>query len=218
MTINIPRQGVPRLWTRVAASAALLLLVAGCKQEEVTHARVAKTPAAPSEPAAGAGAMPPMVAPGGMSGEVPPPPAPDAANAVTWTLPAGWKETRASGGMRYATLVPPVDGKIDVSVITLSGAAGGELANVNRWRGQIGLAPIDEQALAKARTTVKAPAGPVTVYDFTSEGEPRSRMVAGLLVTRGNSWFIKMVGDPGPVASARPDFIDILETLRLGAN
>jgi hypothetical protein len=200
----------------MAVLAASLL---GCQRDEVTHARVAKTAAspAPDAGAASAGAMPPMAAPGGMSGEVPPPSAPAAADAVAWTLPKGWTETRPSGGMRYATLKPPVAGKIDVSVITLPGPAGGELANVNRWRGQIGLDPVDEGALAKARTTVKAPAGTVNVYDFTSEGANPSRMVAGLLVTRGNSWFIKMVGDPGPVAAARADFIRLLETLHLGA-
>ena len=112
----------------------------------------------------------------------------------------------------------PIEGRIDVSVITLPGTAGGELANVNRWRGQIGLPPTDDAGLAKSRSAVKAPAGGVSVYDFTSEGATPSRMVAGLLVTSGNSWFIKMVGDPGPVASARRDFISLLETLRLGSN
>jgi len=215
MIINTCPAGVPGLWTCIAAACVSSLLLAGCSRDEVTHARVAKAP--PPGSASQAGAMPPMAAPGGMSGEVPPPPAPTGADAVAWTLPSGWTESRASGGMRYATLKPPVAGNIDVSVITLAGPAGGELANVNRWRGQIGLAPIDEAALAKARATVKAPAGTVSVYDFTSEGQSPSRMVAALLVTRGSSWFIKMVGDPGLVASARADFIQLLETLRLGA-
>lgn len=216
MIVNISPNGVPRLWTHLITVAAISLVFAGCKQEEVTHARVPKPSPAPA--ASSAGAMPPMAAPGGMSGEVPPPPSVSASDAVAWTLPKGWTETRASGGMRYATLKPPVQGKIDVSVITLPGEAGGELANVNRWRGQIGLAPVDEAALAKSRKTVKAPAGTVALYDFTNEGSTPSRMVAGLLVSRGNSWFVKMVGDPGPVASARADFISLLETLRLGPN
>jgi hypothetical protein len=216
MIINTSPKGVPALWTRAFFAGVVSLLVAGCEREEVTHARVAKTP--PPASASDAGAMPPMAAPGGMSGEVPPPPVPSGADALAWTLPNGWIESKASGGMRYATLKPPVEGKIDVSVITLPGPAGGELANVNRWRGQIGLAPIDDAALAKARATVKAPAGTANLYDFTSEGPNPSRMVAALLVTTRNSWFIKMVGDPGPVASARADFIELLETLRLGAN
>lgn len=220
MTVNCYQPGVPCLWTRSLVALLAGLALSACQREEVTHARVPKTAPAPTQQqsAADAGAMPPMAAPGGMSGDVPPPPAPTGADALTWTLPKGWTETRASGGMRYATLKPPIEGRIDVSVITLPGTAGGELANVNRWRGQIGLPPTDDAGLATSRSAVKAPAGGVSVYDFTSEGPTPSRMVAGLLVTSGNSWFIKMVGDPGPVASARRDFISLLETLRLGSN
>jgi hypothetical protein len=116
--------------------------------------------------------------------------------------------------MRYATLKPSVAGRIDVSVIVLPGPAGGELANVNRWRGQIGLSAIDEAALAASRKTVRAKAGTVALYDFTSQGQAKSRMVAGLLAADGNTWFIKMVGDPDPVGRAKPDLIRLLETLR----
>ena len=101
--------------------------------------------------------------------DVPLPPSPPSANALKWTLPKGWTDA-AGSGMRYATLKPPVPGRVDVSVVVLPGPAGGELANVNRWRGQIGLAPIDHQALAAARTALETKAGVVSVYDFSSEG------------------------------------------------
>ena len=76
----------------------------------------------------------------------PPPPRPTGQGALKWALPKGWTETPGSG-MRYATLTPPGAGKVEMSVVVLPGAAGGELANVNRWRGQIGLPPLDEAAL-----------------------------------------------------------------------
>jgi len=79
---------------------------------------------------------------------MPPPSMPAGADSLAWDLPKGWTEARA-GGMRLATLKPPVTGKIDVSVIVLPGTAGGELANVNRWRGQIGLQPVDEAGRAQ---------------------------------------------------------------------
>ena len=218
MPVNIPPFCVPPLWTRRCALIGAVLLLSSCQRDEVTHARVAKVQQAAPSATQPAGAMPPMGTPGGMSGDVPPPPAVGAADAVAWTLPKGWTESRGTGGMRFATLKPPAAGKIDVSVITLPGEAGGELANVNRWRGQIGLAPFDQGALAGARKTLQSPAGAVSLYDFSSEGANPSRMVAGLLVARGNSWFFKMVGDPGPVGSARADFIRLLETLRLGAS
>lgn len=201
----------------VAAAAAISLL-AGCRREEVTHARVPKLPQAAGESAAGGGGAPGMLL--GRSGgaaDVPAPPAPSGAGALRWTLPKGWAEAQA-GGMRFATLRAPVSGKVDVSVVVLPGPAGGELANVNRWRGQIGLSPLDEAALASSRRTLRTRAGEVSLYDFTSEGQSRSRLVAGLLEANGNSWFVKMVGDAGPVGAARPDFIRLLETLRFEQN
>jgi hypothetical protein len=96
----------------------------------------------------------------------------------------------------------------------LPGPAGGELANVNRWRGQIGLPPLDEAALAAARQVVKAKAGPLKVYDFTNEAKPGSRLVAALAESGGNTWFVKMTGDAEAVGAARPDFMKLLGSLR----
>lgn len=191
---------------------AAALSLAGCQRDDVIHARVPKAATAEAgaaQPPAGMQAMPPP----GMTGDVPAPPAPTGSSALKWKLPKGWTQSLA-GGIRYATLKAPAAGRVDVSVVVLPGSAGGELANVNRWRGQIGLAPIDEPALATARKTIQTPAGTVSVYDFTGEGKAKTRMVAGLLSADGNSWFIKMVGDADPVGASRSDFIHLLETLR----
>jgi hypothetical protein len=200
-------QCVPRKLSACLAAAALSALP-GCRRDEITHVKVPKAASSPA--LARLAAMPPGA---GADGEVPPPPAPTGASALKWTLPRGWTETMA-GGMRYATLKPPVTGRIEASVVVLPGPAGGELANVNRWRGQIGLSPIDEAALASARKIVKSRAGAVSIYDFSSEGQEKSRVIAGLVVANGNSWFVKMTGDADPVAAARADFTHLLESLR----
>jgi len=212
MKIRIPQA------RRVAAplmAAALALAISSCRREEISHARVAKAPA----PAAASPAMPPPATPAQAGTAAQPPEGgasalPAGAKALKWKLPKGWTEAGA-GGMRYATLKPGTPGKIDVSVVVLPGVAGGELANVNRWRGQIGLPPVDEAALAAARKPLEAKAGTISLYDFKGEGQEASRMVAGLVAAGdGNTWFVKMVGEAGPVGAARPDFIKLLETLR----
>jgi hypothetical protein len=181
-----------------AAAAALAVLAAGCGRDDVTHFRVPKdTPqAAPATPVA--------AVPAGRTG----------GPGLRWTLPVGWTDA-AGGQMRFATLKPPVGGKVDASVVVLPGPAGGELANVNRWRGQIGLGPLDEAGLARARKVMKTKAGPLKVYDFTSEAAPRSRLVAGLTEVGGETWFVKMTGDAEAVGAARADFMKLLGSLRL---
>jgi hypothetical protein len=117
--------------------------------------------------------------------------------------------------MRYATLQPSVQGKTEVSIVMLSGTVGGELANVNRWRGQIGLAPVDEAELPKLRSSMTSKAGPVALYDFISEGQVKTRMVVGMLATGNNSWFLKLNGDAEAVSAAHADFVTYLGTLHL---
>jgi hypothetical protein len=144
---------------------------------------------------------------------MPPPPAPQA--ALKWSLPKGWSEL-PGGGMRFATFKAPYSGKLEATVVVLPGQAGGELANVNRWRGQIALPPLDEAGLAKARTVLKTKAGALNVYDFISAGQVKSRMVAGYISTPdGSTWFLKLTGDADPVAKAKPDFMTILGSVRL---
>ena len=229
--------------SKLATPAVSLLLAAAlcasCQSEQVTHASVPKERARTAElalpllgdpggrPDAGAvrsgapiGGAPMGGAPMGGSpmgeGAVPPPPAPEGPGALGWTLPKGWTESRP-GGMRYATLTAPVQGKLDISVVVLAGQAGGELGNVNRWRGQIGLGPIDEATLMGLRRTVKSKAGAVLLYDFLGAGTIKSRLVTGLLVTGdGNTWFVKMVGDERAVGLAAAGFLTLLESLHLG--
>ena len=181
-----------------------IMIALGCSRDEVQTYRVAKesTPASP----------PTGMAMGQGMGELPPPPE---GGGLKWTLPKGWVEEKG-GGMRFATLKAPVAGKVDISVVVLAGAAGGELANVNRWRGQIGLPPIDDKVLSAARTVVNAKVGTVAVFDFTSDGQTKTRMVTGLLSTPdGSTWFLKMMGDAAPVAQAKPEFLRLMESLRL---
>lgn len=192
----------------LALGAALLL--SSCSRDEVTHFRVAKAPQGGGAVSAAAhqGSAPPP----GMAGDVPAPPAP--AQGLRWTLPRGWTDER-KGGMRFATLKAPVSGRLDGSVVVLSGQAGGELMNVNRWRGQIALDPIDGAALAAARQEVRSKAGTVWVYDFASEGPQRSRVIAGILPAGESTWFVKVTGDADAVGAARKDFLALLGSLRL---
>ena len=200
------------------AGAGLLTLAAlGCNRDQVNHYRVPKESAAARLD--GTGQEAPSVPPMGMppaDGGMPAPPRPSGQGSLKWSLPQGWSEVPGEG-MRFATFKSPVAGKNEATVVVLPGAAGGELANVNRWRGQISLPPLDDASVAKARKVMKCKAGALSVFDFTSEGAPKRRMVAGLLSTPdGNTWFVKMVGEAGAVAKAAPDFARILESLRLG--
>jgi hypothetical protein len=68
-----------------------------------------------------------------------------------WALPEGWEEEPGSK-MRFATIrIAAPEGPLEMSVIPLPTGEGSFdaylLSNVNRWRGQFGLAPINPDEL-----------------------------------------------------------------------
>jgi hypothetical protein len=137
-----------------------------------------------------------------------------AATGVRWTTPKGWTELPGSA-MRVATFqLPKGPGKAEVTVVALPGDVGGELANVNRWRGQIALPPIAEEDLAKGRATVKSALGPIFVYDYTGTGAKKTRLCAGMISVDGTMWFFKLMGDDAAVSAAKPAFLTLLAGLK----
>jgi hypothetical protein len=179
----------------LALPLAATVLLAACRKDPIEVRRVAKeTPAAA---APGAGARP---------------------RGVRWTAPKGWADVAATG-MRVATLVPPAaNGKAEGSVAAFPGDVGGELANVNRWRGQIALPPMAEGDLAAARRVVRCPLGKVLVYDFTASGAAPARVVAGMITVGGTTWFFKLDGDARAVAADKAAFLRMLEGLTSDAS
>jgi hypothetical protein len=81
----------------------------------------------------------------------------------TWQLPAGWRQEGASG-MRLATIrIGSGDDALELSVIPLPRTSrdfdADCLDNINRWRGQIDLPPIDRDRLADETTELDLPDG-----------------------------------------------------------
>jgi len=200
------RAGVMRATIRRRPFFIFVIAFAGCRPTDVTHYQVRK----------GAETRVASRPPEHPRADDLPPPAPNGASALKWTLPKGWTESGASG-MRMATLKPAVTGEVDVSVVVLPGPVGGELAIVNRWRVQIGLSATDERGLASSRSSVQSKAGTVSVYEFSSERVKRSRLIAALLLSDESIWFVKMLGEEAAVTSARPKFMRLLESLRFDA-
>ncbi len=85
-----------------------------------------------------------------------------------WQLPAGWKE----GGekpMRLATLIVPSEDKpleVAISALPWAGTPDGMLSNVNRWRGQLQLAPTDAAHIGESTRELKAGDLTLTVVDL----------------------------------------------------
>jgi hypothetical protein len=130
-----------------------------------------------------------------------------AEDAPVWPghAPSTWTQV-APGPMQQAKFnVPAKDGaKAEVTVSVFPSSTGGTVENVKRWRRQLGLADIDDAAVAQlAKPLPGAPEGSVIV-----ELKNENRALTGAIVPlKGNWWFLKLTGDASAVASAREDFV-----------
>lgn len=196
------------LWTVVLVCCGGSL--AGCGRDTIVSYKIPKENAAEEAlpgPALPEASQPPLD---------PRDKVPEAGGGLHWKLPTGWKEQPASG-MRYASFTAPgTGGTADVSVVVLPGPAGGDLANVNRWRGQIGLEPVDEKGLAAASQRLRTMAGTLLVVDYKGKADAqKKRLIAAILSTGDKTWFFKMLAEEEVAAAAKPSFLEFLQSLHV---
>ncbi len=143
------------------------------------------------------------------------PAADQSVSPITFTMPPGWTEVPPSE-MRVASFkVSGADGKqADVSVVPLPGMAGGDAANVNRWRGQVGLETISDEQIQSAAENIQAAGQAAQLYDI---GGATSRILGVIQHRDGNAWFFKMTGDPALVEDQKSNFVAFLTSISFTA-
>ena len=126
-----------------------------------------------------------------------------------WKVPAGW-QTLPAGQMQVAKFaVPARDGaKAEVFVSVFPSDTGGALANVNRWRRQLSLEPVDEAGLKALVTPLDGASGAILV-DLKSD--PKA-LLGAIIPREGRWWFYKLLGDTPAVTAEREAFIRFVQT------
>ena len=218
---------------------ALLILplaLAACREPKVTSYRVPKEkePAhsagdghAHAAPAPGAAATSGETAPaapaasgaagGGMMASTPV--ATASGGNLTWTAPASWQSKQGSA-MRKATFVIAGEGgaTAELAVTAFPGDVGGEVANVNRWRGQMQLPPLSDADAAAAIARLEASGLKVGYVDLTNTvGGTATRMLGAFVPHAGATWFFKLTGPDALVAKEKPAFVEFLKSIKPAA-
>jgi len=90
-----------------------------------------------------------------------------AAEPIAWTAPEGWRQ-EPGNEQRYATFRIEAQSKpLEVTVVALGREAGSLKANLDRWRGQIGLPPVPEEEITKLTKEVDIHGVKATLVDMT---------------------------------------------------
>ncbi len=135
-----------------------------------------------------------------------PPAEPEATVAAFhWTVPAGWT-TAPPNEMQVArfSVSAGAKGKAEVFVSVFPSDTGGNLANVNRWRRQIGLGPVKEDELGQ----IVSPLDPLNPQAILVDMRNNDKRLVGAIVPReGRYWFYKLLGDDTAAAAEKQSFI-----------
>jgi hypothetical protein len=194
----------------LATVLLLSLAFSGCDRDAVKVYKVDSQESAAPAPAPATPSANDMAS---MANQIP---APDNSQLpkLTFTLPAGWQEKPATS-FRVASFDVVVNGKkADVSVIPLGGSSGGDLANVNRWRGQVGLPPVDEAGLKQTAETIEIAGVAAELYDIAPPPSDDATGILGAILHGGDTaWYFKIIGDADLVKGQKVNFIAFLKSI-----
>jgi hypothetical protein len=105
---------------------------------------------------------------------------------------------------------------MDISVTSFPGESGGLLANINRWRGQLGLDAVDAEQLESTIERRNLGGREFVIVDFVNEGSPadkKQRIIGAIVPGSDETWFFKMTGGDALTATQKPAFLEVLESV-----
>lgn len=136
---------------------------------------------------------------------------PDGDYELVFDSPHGWQQVQPSSGMVRRQFVNS-DAKITHSAFP--GDVGGDLANINRWRGQVGLPPISAEDVGIA--IVSRGLGELLVRRVDLDNNGR-RMVIDMIRVGSMTWFIKIDGTSQSVMEQLAAFDQHVDSAELQA-
>lgn len=135
------------------------------------------------------------------------------ASGFKYDVPEGWKEQAGGGFAKAAFLVSDGDQQASVTLTPLAGNAGGMIANVQRWRTQVGL---DAGTEAQVKNDLQMIECMGEKRPYADVAGPDGKRILGVIVERpGQTWFIKLTGPTGLVGKQKSAFEAFVRSLRL---
>jgi len=134
-----------------------------------------------------------------------------------WNVPSNWIFSKGSS-MRIGSFdVPYLDGKGDLSVIKLGGSAGGLAPNINRWRGQLNLAPHTEEKIQKYIQTAESLFASFKWLTIINPENPEMAFIASIFQTESHTIFVKLSATTDGISELKPQFLDFCKSFTLDA-
>ena len=140
-------------------------------------------------------------------------------------MPAQWTTTTPTSSLvaaAFSVRSGGADAAALVTITPLAGEAGGLLANLNRWRTQVGLPAIGAVAEQPLTTVTVGDAG-ARIVDLAGPGEgsaPARALIVALLREPGSdrTWYVRLTGPATVVAAERDGFLGFVRSIRFAVD
>jgi hypothetical protein len=180
-----------------------LCILASCKDDEIRTYRIATDPTPDSTAS-------PVIDQA--------PKSPDQTSlSVVWQVPGDWKEEQA-GQFLTAAYALPDGGRVTVS--KLAGDGGGLAANINRWRGQLGLKPVADNEVAGKPLKVADSDEVMQLFNLTTvnSADDTDGILAAVLPLKSETWYFKFSGPVGVLRKTEGVFAGFLNSVRIAGS
>ncbi len=125
---------------------------------------------------------------------------PRAGGPSAGSVPEGWEK---SSGSSLSVLAYKAGEGAEVTLTPLGAAAAELTSNINRWRGQIGLAPNTEEQIAAAVKKVSLGGNEGSYVKLIGE----EKAILGTIAVVGETaWFLKLTGTPAAAEREEANF------------
>jgi hypothetical protein len=143
-----------------------------------------------------------------------------AEDAVGFKQPDGWVREPRDRFSQLAFGVRDGDQSARITVSVLARDSGGLLANLNRWRDQVGLGQLSEETMETACEAFEIQGFTGHYVEFVSPDEvaPSEAIYGWIGLLPDSNWFVKMRGDARLVQRERDAFRGFLKSLEVFAS
>ena len=136
----------------------------------------------------------------------------DAGPDIVFSLPEGWTDAGSSGIRKANLRINDASGSAEITALSFPGNVGGNLANVNRWCGQIELNTMSQAQLDSISE-------PITISyhggTYLRLQGPQKSILVGILPFHGSTWFFKMLGDNATVQANELAMKSFLNSIKI---
>ena len=140
--------------------------------------------------------------------------APDPMDSIDFEVPEGWQPGEGNAFSNDAYVIGTGEEQVEVTVSAMRPSP--LAANVNRWRGQVGLASQSEEEINASMQTLSVAGEDAPYFELTgtsrATGEPQTILVV-VAQANGTQWYFKMWGTPEAVAAEKQRFEDFIESI-----